>query len=120
MSTDFISKPVGSPVVTPIVQRASEAAHNAVATELPAPKSVTAAETTSRARTDLPASPAVSRQVVVDQAAAAIVFQVVDDLTNTVVTQFPDEAVLRRRAYFRTLDLTKSAPTHLAATDRKA
>jgi hypothetical protein len=28
--------------------------------------------------------------------------------------------VLRRRAYFRTLDLTKDAPTRLRATDRKA
>jgi hypothetical protein len=36
------------------------------------------------------------------------------------VQQFPDEAVLRRRAYFHTLDLTKSEPTRLLATDRKA
>ena len=36
------------------------------------------------------------------------------------VKQFPDEAILRRRAYFRTLDLTKDAPTRLLATDVKA
>jgi hypothetical protein len=36
------------------------------------------------------------------------------------VRQFPEEAVLRRRAYFRTLDLTKEAPTRLGATDRRA
>ena len=40
--------------------------------------------------------------------------------TSLVVQQFPDEAVLRRRAYFHTLDLTKDAPTRLLATDRKA
>jgi hypothetical protein len=37
-----------------------------------------------------------------------------------VVQQFPDEAVLRRRAYFRALDLTRSAPTRHLVTDRKA
>jgi hypothetical protein len=36
------------------------------------------------------------------------------------VQQFPDEAVLRRRAYFHTLDLTKDEPTRMLATDRKA
>ena len=35
MSTDFNIKPVGAPVAAPIVQPISEAAHNAVATELP-------------------------------------------------------------------------------------
>jgi hypothetical protein len=37
-----------------------------------------------------------------------------------VVQQFPDEAVLRRRAYFHALDLTKGAPMRALATDRKA
>jgi hypothetical protein len=36
------------------------------------------------------------------------------------VQQFPDEAVLRRRAYFRALDLTRGAPTRHLVTDRKA
>jgi hypothetical protein len=36
------------------------------------------------------------------------------------VQQFPDEAVLRRRAYFRTLDLTRAEPGHRLVTDRKA
>ena len=51
---------------------------------------------------------------------ASIVYQVVDNRTNAVVAQYPDEAVLRRRAYFHTLDLTKGEPTRLLATDRKA
>ena len=45
---------------------------------------------------------------------------VVDLKTSQVVEQFPDEAILRRRAYFHTLDLTKGEPTRLLATDRKA
>jgi hypothetical protein len=121
MSTDFSIKPVGSPVATPIVQPSGEAANNAVATELPASQSVTAADASAGVRNDSQASrDSVSHQAFIDQAAASIVYQVVDNSTGTVVRQYPDEAVLRRRAYFHTLDLTKSAPTRLLATDRKA
>ena len=121
MSTDFSIRPVGAPVATPIVQPVSEAAHKAVATELPAAQSVTAADASVRARNDFETANAnVSRQIVLDRAAASIVYQVVDERTSLVVQQFPDEAVLRRRAYFRTLDLTKGEPTRMLATDRKA
>ena len=122
MSTDFSIRPVGAPVATPVVQAPSEAANNAVATELPASQSVTAVDAGAAVRNDTPAAfnDYVSHQAFIDQAAASIVFQVVDNLTNTVVTQFPDEAVLRRRAYFHSLDLTRSAPTRVAVTDRKA
>jgi uncharacterized FlaG/YvyC family protein len=72
-------------------------------------------------RNDAPAAnDHVSHQVVIDRAAASIVYQVVDNRTNIVVQQFPDEAVLRRRAYFRTLDLTRAEPGHRLVTDRKA
>jgi hypothetical protein len=37
-----------------------------------------------------------------------------------VVRQFPEEAILRRRAYFHSLDMSKGAPTRMLATDRKA
>jgi len=59
-----------------------------------------------------------SDQVVIDQATASIVYQTVDSLTGTVV--FPDEAVLRRRAYFHALDRTRGRPTRPLATDRTA
>jgi uncharacterized FlaG/YvyC family protein len=129
MSTDFNIKPVGAPVAAPIVQHVSEAAQHAVAAELPASHSVAAADSTARASTD---SAAVrvsisnasvsnqSNQVVIDRDARAVVYQVIDTRTSQVVKQFPEEAVLRRRAYFHTLDLTKDAPTRLRATDRKA
>jgi uncharacterized FlaG/YvyC family protein len=58
--------------------------------------------------------------VVIDRDARAVVYQVVDTRTSQVVKQFPEEAVLRRRAYFHTLDLTKDAPQRLGATDRTA
>jgi hypothetical protein len=121
VSTDFSIKPVGAPVATPIVQHASEAVHNAVTTELPATQSVTAADAGARVRSESDAvNVSISRQVVLDRAAASIVYQVVDTVTSVVVQQFPDEAVLRRRAYFHTLDLTRGIPTRALATDRKA
>lgn len=126
MSTDFSIKPVGAPVAAPIVQHVSESAQQAVATVLPANKSVAAVETSARASTDSAAvrvsisSAAVANQVVIDRDARAVVYQVIDTKTSQVVKQFPEEAVLRRRAYFHTLDLTKDAPQRLAATDRKA
>jgi hypothetical protein len=131
MSTDFNIKPVGAPVAAPIAQPLSDAARNAVATELPVSQTVAAVYPGARTGNESdavqvsisrasPASPSVSNRVVIDRDAAAVVYQVIDVKTSEVVNQFPDEAVLRRRAYFHTLDLTKDAPTRLRATDRRA
>ena len=121
MSTDFNIKPVGAPVATPIVQPISEAAEQAVATELPASQTVTAVDRGPAVRYDSNVvSRSVYNQVVIDREAAAVVYQVVDNRTSQVVKQFPEEAVLRRRAYFNTLDLTRSGPTRMRATDRSA
>ena len=121
MSTDFSIKPVGAPVAAPIVQPIREAAEKAVATELPARQSVMASDAGASARYQANvANPSVSNQVIIDRDAGAIVYQVVDNRTSLVVRQFPEEAVLRRRAYFHALDLTRDAPTRLLATDVKA
>ena len=128
MSTDFNIKPVGAPVAAPIVQHASEAVQHAVATVLPASRSVAAVDASARASTDSAAvrvsissaSASVSNQVVIERDARAGVYQVIDTKTSLVVNQFPEEAVLRRRAYFHALDLSKDAPTRLRATDRQA
>jgi hypothetical protein len=125
MSTDFNIKPVGAPVAAPIVQPISEAAHHAVATELPARQSVVASDAGARAsdssavRVSI-SNASVSNQVVIDRDTRAVVYQVVDNRTSQVVMQFPEEAVLRRRAYFRALDLTRDAPQRLLATDVRA
>ncbi len=121
MSTDFSIKPVGTPVATPIVSAAGSAASGAVATQLPPSKTVTAADASASGRNDSQSSSDfVSHQAFFDRAAASVVFQVIDGRTDQVVQQFPDEAVLRRRAYFHALDLSKNAPTRLLATDLKA
>ncbi|MBR1233495.1 hypothetical protein [Bradyrhizobium sp. AUGA SZCCT0182] len=125
MSTDFNIKPVGAPVAAPIVQPISEAAHNAVATQLPASQTVVASDAGARASDSAAvrvsiSNASVSNQVVFDRDARAVVYQVVDNRTSQVVKQFPEEAVLRRRAYFHALDLSKDAPQRLRATDRRA
>jgi hypothetical protein len=118
---DFNIKPVGAPVATSIAPPVSEAVGRAVATELPPSRSVTAVNANVRVRVDANvANASLSNQVVIDRAAASIVYQVIDSRTSLVVKQFPEEAILRRRAYFRALDLTRDAPARLLATDVKA
>ncbi|KWV58424.1 hypothetical protein AS156_34615 [Bradyrhizobium macuxiense] len=127
MSTDFNIKPVGAPVAAPIASPASSTAQKAVATELPPSQSVTAPEPTVRVSIDANAANAQAstqaatfkNQIIIDRDASAVVYQVVDNRTNLVVRQYPEEAVLRRRAYFHTLDLGKDAPPRAHPTDRE-
>ena len=121
MSTDFSIRPVGSPAPSPIVPPFSPAANNAVSTELPASQTVTAADAGTSVRNDpIDINDVVSRQAYFDRDAHAMVYQVVDDKTDQVVTQYPDEAVLRRRAYFQALDQSRSARPRVIPTDRLA
>jgi uncharacterized FlaG/YvyC family protein len=119
MSTDFSIRPVGIPVPTQIVTTSNTAANEAVQTDLPVSQTVAASNASAPARNDLQNNENVSRQVVFDQAAASFVFQVVNDRTDAVVNQFPDEAMLRRRAYFHAEDL-KSQPSRPLNTDLSA
>jgi len=121
MGMDFNIKPVGGPASSMVVQPAGPAAHDSVATQLPASQTVTAADIGARLRNDThDANSGTSHQIVFDRDAATMVYQVVDNRTSIVVRQFPDEAMLRRRAYFRAMDMTKSGPGRDPATDRTA
>ena len=121
MSTDFSIRPVGAPVATPIVSSAGGTASGAVPTQLPPSQTVTATDAAASARNDLQdANNFVSHQAFFDRAASSFVFEVVNSETGQVVQQFPDEAVLRRRAYFHALDLTKEESTRPLATDLRA
>ena len=119
MSTDFSIRPVGIPVSTQVVTTSISAANEAVQTDLPVRQTVAASDTNAPVRNDLPNHENVSRQVVFDQAAASFVFQVVNERTDAIVNQFPDEAMLRRRAYFHAQDL-KSEPSRPLNTDLSA
>ncbi len=116
MSTDFSIRPVGAPVATPFVKPAPPAAVEAVRTQLPPSQSVTASGATVKVRNDSNAQgDTLSRQVSIDRAADQVVYKVVDSRTSLVVRQFPDEALLRSRAYARALDDARLA----ALTTRK-
>jgi hypothetical protein len=52
--------------------------------------------------------------VVIDRAAAAVVYRLVDKTTNQVVSQYPDASRLRARAYFRAQDEARLEKTSLA------
>jgi hypothetical protein len=120
MGADFSIKPVGAPVATPFIQPAPQAARDAVPTELPASKSVTAAGSS------LPANPTpgyiplddVTHDVIIDREAGTVVYQELDAATNQVINQYPDQSRLRARAYFRAQDQAKLAQKSLA-TDRR-
>src|SRR5262245_4795716 len=107
MSTDFSIRPVGVPAPAPAIAPQTQAASNGVATDLPASQSVTPADASAPVRDD-PSSlngSDLSRQAYFDRDAATLVFQVVKSWTGQVMEQFPDDATLRRRAYFHALDL---------------
>jgi hypothetical protein len=121
MSTDFSIKPVGAPAAIAVAQPVSEATNNAVQTVLPASQSVTVPDASAGVRNDSPApSDFISHQAFLDRAAGSIVYQVINSNTDQVVEQYPDDATLRRRAYYHTLDLTKDQPTRPITTDLKA
>ena len=120
MSTDFSIRPVGIPAPVAIVTTSNSAANDAVQTDLPVSQTVAAGDSSAAARNNFQNNnDNVSRQVVFNQAAASFVFQVVNEKTDAVVDQFPDEAMLRRRAYFHAQDL-KSEPSRPLSTDRSA
>lgn len=122
MSTDFSVRPVGTPAPLPVTQPQSQAASDAVATQLPASQSVTATDGSGNVRSDPQSQNLVdmTHQAFFDRQAASMVYQVVNSSTEQVVDQYPDEAVLRRRAYFHALDLAKSSAPRVIPTDRSA
>lgn len=61
-----------------------------------------------------------SHQAYFDRDAATLVFQVVKSWNGQVMEQYPDDATLRRRAYFHALDLAKADQPHSTSTDRNA
>lgn len=109
MSTDFSVKPVGAPVAASIAKPLPDSAKDAVSTDLPPSQTATASDNASAMRNDAQnANDRFAHDIQIDRAAAAIVYRVVDNRTGLVIRQYPDEARLRARAYYRQLDDTKS------------
>lgn len=110
MSTDFSIRPVGVPAPSPVIAPQTQAASNGVATDLPASQSVTPPDAGAAVRNDPPSANSndLSRQAYFDRDAATLVLQVVNGGDGQVIEQYPDDATLRRRAYFHSLDVAKS------------
>jgi len=104
MRTDYSMRPAGALATTavPIPDRA--AAESPVRTELPPSQTVNPTAAVEPKYEPTAASRTLAQQVVIDSAAAAIVYQDVDQRTNVVVKQYPEQAALRRRAYLRELE----------------
>ena len=108
MTVDFNIRPVGASVTATYVEPASNAARSAVSTDLPAGKAVTAVDASLQTvNNPQEESDRLSKQVVIDRAAAEIVYRTVDSRSGIVVRQYPDDARLRSRAYLRTLDMAQ-------------
>ena len=125
MSFDFTVKPVGQLVIPPVVRPEPDAVQAAVPTQLPAPQSVSAAANSNGSNavagnaTKVGAD-TISRQVILDQAAAAMVFVSVDETTAQVLNQYPESWQLKARAYFREQDQSKlQQRTGPIPTDRR-
>jgi len=118
MSIDISIRPVGAPVAAPVVRPQPDAALNAVRTELPAPKTPTPPDATAPASNNPQPSDDRSRDIVIDRAAGAIVYRVIDNRTSQVVVQYPDEVRLRARAYLRSLDQAKLTKAQLKFDQR--
>ena len=85
----------------------------AVATELPSAKAVTAV---SPAAPALGLSDPYEYQVLVDPATHDVIYRTVDERSRQVVRQVPDQALLRMRAYARSLAVdTRPAEAHAEA-----
>jgi uncharacterized FlaG/YvyC family protein len=120
MGTDLSIKPVGGSVTATLVEPTPVGAKTAVQTDLPAHKTVTAADAAAEVHNNLQAdSDRLSRQVIIDRAAAEVVYRVVDNRTSLVVRQYPDEARLRARAYLRAQDIARQ-DRPVKQTDLKA
>jgi flagellar protein FlaG len=79
----------------------------AVATELPPAKAVTAV---SAAAPAIGLSDPYEYQVLVDPATHDVIYRTVDERSRQVVRQVPDQALLRMRAYARSLAQDTSTP----------
>jgi hypothetical protein len=109
-----ISAPTKAPFPVPIAREApTKPAPEPATTETvpadPSPKkSSPVPDTTSRAK-----------RTTFDQATGDFVFQVIDERTGQEISQSPDEAILRMRAYARQIDTPKPANPATAKAQAK-
>ena len=87
--------------------------------QLETPQPVTHAASTSTKTSEAPPVTPTSRRTTLDQSTGEFVLQVIDDHTGQKISQSPDEAILRIRAYARQLDASKQPIPLTPTTQRK-
>lgn len=106
-----------APVAAP--RPVADAVPQAVPTQLPEAQAVTAIQRSLETRNDPALNRELSRQIVYDRKAAQYIYQVLDEANESVVVQYPDEARVRARAYFREMEQAQASLPPLR-TDRTA
>jgi len=98
------TRPMTGVAAADYVRTSSVPVQQAVATELAAAKTVSAAPGISNLRQDaIAAQEAQSRVTLIDPSTRDVILRVIDSRTHQVIRQVPEQALLRMRAYARAL-----------------
>lgn len=118
MALDVTVRPSAPSAPAAVARPVTDSAQQSVPTQLPEAQTVTAIQRPAETRNepDLTREP-LARQIVYDRGAAQYVYQVLDKQHEEVVVQFPDEARVRARAYFREIEqAVEPGPRHTDVT----
>lgn len=121
MAMDISVRPGAQSAPVTAVRPVADAVQQAVPTQLPESQTVTAIQRPADSRNDPEFNrERLARQIVYDRKAAQYVYQVLDGANEDVVVQYPDEARVRARAYFRELEQSRMDQNRQERTDRTA
>lgn len=119
MTLDISNRPGAQSTPVSAPRPVADAVQQAVPTQLPVSQTVTAIQRTMETRNDPAFNRELSRQIIYDRKAAQYVYQVLDETNESVVVQYPDEARMRARAYFREMEQAQANQLP-SQTDRTA
>jgi flagellar protein FlaG len=120
MSSASTIKPEAGVVTGAYTRPAPAEVQQAVATELPAAKSVTAPAAAAASKNPPQNARDLSRQIILDAESREVIFRVMDARSRQVIWQVPEEALLRMRAYTRALFDGRSPIQARSHTDVRA
>ena len=110
MDAGLTTRPMAGVAVTDYVRPAAAATAGTTPTDLPTEQTVTPPPDTTPARNDTqppPSAGSVSgydvRSITIDPQTREVIYRVIDSRTNQVITQIPDQTLLRNRAYSRAI-----------------
>ena len=120
MDTGLAVRPTSGATPTNIARPDPAPVRQAVATDLAAAQSVTAAANAEAARNDAQSAQESNvHKIILDAHSREVIFQVVNEQSGRVVRQIPDEAMLRLRAYTRAIAQGQT-PNEAAQADLEA